>query len=106
MRRPLRFGQRNQAAVPWSHRFEEYVRTIRRFAPELHWPRGITVIPYHRGHSGDVGVFRAWAFAIPPVVPRRGYLGEAFWRLQPFWTRPHPSGLPDEALLRTPKPRE
>jgi hypothetical protein len=95
---------RNQSEFPRSQRHERYVRRFYAARPELTPFDLQTVIPYHLVHGGDRGHMRVWVFAVPPVVRRQGYKGEAFLRMMSFYTRRHPSGLPDSAFLRTPRP--
>jgi hypothetical protein len=118
---PAVHEKQNQAEYPRSTRFVNYVRQMLGMRKRLNWGvtlesvpsctdperRGICAgtVPYHIVHRGDIGTFRIFAgYAVQPVLePYAAYTGEAFWRMQPFYTKPHPSGLNDyDALASTP----
>lgn len=56
---------------------------------------------YHKDHFAWPGRFIPWAIYPQTAVLEEmdPYQGEAFLRMQTMQALPHPSGLPDEALL-------
>lgn len=87
-------------------RFASMVAAWRAKAYDINFGK-TPYLPYQLGRpKGDIGETKFNVHVETPVVTKRhahGYRGEAFLRMQPFYTRPHPSGLPDNALLRTPR---
>jgi hypothetical protein len=63
------------------------------------------VLPYHLRHRGIFPLYRAVGpyVAVPVVQVRRGYAGETYLRMQPTVDKPHPSGLPSDFPLETPR---
>jgi hypothetical protein len=114
-------AQGNQAEYPRETTYQRMAAAIIKMRKKLNF--GVTLdtvpsctnpigegicagsIPYHVQHHGDMGAFRVFAgYQVQPILkPFQAFTGEAFWRMQPFYSAPHPSGLGDWEALMTPR---